>query len=141
MDDWMLVDCGNLIVSVMDAEAREVFDLERFWGGMTLGRDPNEGLSFDDWLEKNPVPDKWNRRLERDEEEIAARRRAAVAPPQEGWGYGARGTGGGSGKEGVIRGGTEGAKRSLALLGGAPRARGPAPAPGARAAARAARRK
>jgi ribosomal silencing factor RsfS len=37
-DDWMLVDCGNIIVSVMDAEAREVFDLERFWEGMELGK-------------------------------------------------------------------------------------------------------
>lgn len=29
-----LVDCGNIIVNIMDAEAREVFDLENFWSNM-----------------------------------------------------------------------------------------------------------
>jgi ribosome-associated protein len=86
MDDWMLVDCGNVIVSVMDADAREVFDLERFWEGMVEGKDPYEGMTYEQWLEKNPIPDKWLQRLERDERELEERRRMSAPPPQDGLG-------------------------------------------------------
>lgn len=37
-DDWMVVDCGNVIVCIMDAAARRALDLERFYEGMTLGK-------------------------------------------------------------------------------------------------------
>lgn len=73
MDDWMVVDCGDIIVNVMDAEAREVFDLENFYSNMKIGVDPYEGYSFDEWLAANPIPEKWKRRLERDEEDLAAK--------------------------------------------------------------------
>lgn len=43
----MVVDCGNIIVNVMDAEAREVFALESFYEGMTAGEDPYAGMSYD----------------------------------------------------------------------------------------------
>lgn len=118
MDDWMVVDCGNLVVNVFDAEAREVFDLEKMYTDMRPGEDPNEGecgrvcaprallyrrcadaaaigripaimtllryvspfspragLTYEEWLQKNPIPEKWLKRLERDEEELEAAQR------------------------------------------------------------------
>ena len=36
-DDWMLVDCDNLIVHFMTAEAREELDLETYWANVTSG--------------------------------------------------------------------------------------------------------
>ena len=76
-DDWMVVDCGNVIVNIMDAEAREVFALEAFYEGMVVGQDPYAGLSYDEWLARNPIPDKWLARLERDERELEAKQRVA----------------------------------------------------------------
>lgn len=70
MDDWMVVDCGSVIVSVMDAEAREVFALEGMYEGMELGKDPYAGMTYDEWLVDNPIPEKWLQRLERDEVEL-----------------------------------------------------------------------
>ena len=70
MDDWMVVDCGSVIVSVMDAEAREVFALEGMYEGMELGKDPYAGMTYDEWLVDNPIPEKWLQRLERDEIEL-----------------------------------------------------------------------
>ena len=70
MDDWMVVDAGNIIVNIMDAEAREVFDLENFYSNMKLGEDPYAGMTYDEWLEKNPIPEKWLKRLEKDEMEM-----------------------------------------------------------------------
>jgi ribosome-associated protein len=75
MDDWMVVDAGNVIVNVMDAEARECFALEDMYENMKLGEEPDAGLTYDEWLEKYPIPEKWLRRLERDEEEIEAAQR------------------------------------------------------------------
>jgi len=93
-DDWMVVDCGNLIVNVMDAETREVFALEAFYESMKIGTDPYAGMTYDTWLEANPVPEKWLRRLERDEAELAARGgRVAGLPPQEGRGASSSGPG------------------------------------------------
>jgi len=70
MDDWMVVDCGNIIVSVMDAEAREVFALEGMYESMELGKDPYAGMTYEEWLAVNPIPEKWLQRLERDEVEL-----------------------------------------------------------------------
>jgi ribosome-associated protein len=75
MDDWMLVDCGNIIVSIMDAEARAAFNLEQYWENMRLDVDPNKGKDFDTWLEENPVPKAWTTRLEKDEAELALQKR------------------------------------------------------------------
>ena len=75
MDDWMLVDCGNIIVNIMDSEARECFDLEKMYETMEIGKDPYEGMTYEQWLEKNPVPEKWLARLERDERELAEAQR------------------------------------------------------------------
>jgi hypothetical protein len=75
MDDWMVVDCGNIIVNVMDQEAREVFDLESFYEGMKEGVDPYAGMTYDEWLEKNPIHAKWLERLQRDEDELDAQQR------------------------------------------------------------------
>lgn len=85
-DDWMVVDCGNIIVNIMDAESREVFDLEKFYEDMKLGVDPYAGMSYDEWLEANPVPEKWLLRLERDEFEMEQEQRVDAAPPLEGFG-------------------------------------------------------
>jgi len=52
---------------VTRSEARECYDLESFIGGLREGEDPYEGLSYDEWLERNPIPEKWLKRLERDE--------------------------------------------------------------------------
>ena len=82
-DDWMLVDCGNIIVSFMDAETREVFALESFWNNMVEGKDPYENMTYDEWLEKNPIPEKWIKRLEKDELEFETEKRLLQAPPQE----------------------------------------------------------
>ena len=35
-DDWVLVDAGNVIVHLMSAEARELYDLESLWGDKAL---------------------------------------------------------------------------------------------------------
>lgn len=67
-DYWMVVDGGNIIVNIFDEESREVFDLENFWSSMSLD-DSDEEMSFEEWLEANPVPEKWIARLERDEME------------------------------------------------------------------------
>jgi ribosome-associated protein len=75
MDDWMLVDCGNIIVSVMDVEARSAFNLEQYWENMRLGVDPYQGKDFDSWLEENPVPKAWTARLEKDEAELTLQKR------------------------------------------------------------------
>jgi ribosome-associated protein len=106
MDDWMVVDCGNIIVNVMDAEARECFALEGFYEGMELGKDPYEGMTFDEWLAKNPVPDKWLARLERDERELEAKQRVRAPPAAEGFRFpaklgGARAGGKGRGSKGA----------------------------------------
>ena len=117
-----VVDCGNVIVSVMDAEAREVFALEKYWEGMVLGQDPHAGLTFDQWLRDNPVPERWNARLERDEVELRARGTMAAAPPQGGSAAAAAGMGAGAGAAGSPR------AARLSALGGAPggaRSRGP----------------
>lgn len=85
LDDWMIVDCGNIIVNVMDADARECFDLEAMYERMVDGEDPEmQGLTYEEWLEKNPIPEKWLKRLEKDEEEIEAAARVKTgrnAPP------------------------------------------------------------
>jgi hypothetical protein len=92
-DDWMVVDCGGLVVNVMDAETREVLDLERMYEGIARGEprpawaeraaraarsggddvdaEAEEDRAFEEWLAANPLPDKWVR-LERDEEAIRA---------------------------------------------------------------------
>lgn len=36
-DDWMLVDCDNLIVHFMTAEARQELDLETHWETIASG--------------------------------------------------------------------------------------------------------
>lgn len=36
-DDWMLVDCDNLIVHFMTVEARQELDLETHWESITSG--------------------------------------------------------------------------------------------------------
>ena len=95
MDDWMVVDCGNLIVNIMDAEARECFDLERMYEGMELGKDPYAGMTYEQWLAANPVPEKWLARLERDEEEMAQAQR--VSGKRRGLGYSAAAAGSSSG--------------------------------------------
>jgi hypothetical protein len=50
-----------------------VFDLEDFYANMKQGEDPFEGYTYEEWLEANPVPEKWLRRLERDEEDVRMR--------------------------------------------------------------------
>jgi len=87
--DWMLVDCGNIVVNIMDAEAREVFDLEKMYENMEIGKDPYAGLSYEEWLDANPIPEKWLARLERDEEELTSSQRISG-------GRGERGRGGAS---------------------------------------------
>jgi len=113
MDDWMVVDCGNIIVNVMDAEARECFALEGFYEKMELGKDPYEGKTFDEWLAANPVPDKWLARLERDEKELEAKKRVRAPPAAEGFNFPAKartlagkGDGRGGGRGAGARGGT-----------------------------------
>jgi hypothetical protein len=51
-----------------------VFDLENFYTNMKLGVNPYEGYTFDEWLAANPVPEKWKKRLERDDADMAMRR-------------------------------------------------------------------
>ena len=42
-NDWILVDLGDLIVHLMRKEAREFYDLEKFWGNQKLSdRDSGE---------------------------------------------------------------------------------------------------
>jgi ribosome-associated protein len=107
MDDWMVVDCGNIIVNVMDAVARECFALEGFYEKMELGKDPYEGQTFDQWLAANPVPDKWLARLERDEAELEAKQRVRAPPPAEGFHFPAKLK---SGKGGATAGGKGGGR-------------------------------
>ena len=34
--EWILVDCGDVIVNIMQQETREFYDLESLWGEKTL---------------------------------------------------------------------------------------------------------
>lgn len=38
-DDWMLVDCDNMIVHVMMEETRQELDLEAYWSNVTSSAD------------------------------------------------------------------------------------------------------
>jgi hypothetical protein len=67
MDDWMVIDAGSIIVNVMAADVRAALDLEAFYEKMELGKDPYAGMTYDAWLDANPIPDAWLQRLERDE--------------------------------------------------------------------------
>eukprot|EP01138_Halocafeteria_seosinensis_P002133 gb/GECG01002183.1/.p1 GENE.gb/GECG01002183.1/~~gb/GECG01002183.1/.p1 ORF type:complete len:374 (+),score=54.62 gb/GECG01002183.1/:1-1122(+) len=96
MDDWMVVDCGNIIVSIFDSETREAMALEDLYREnkeefeTEAGEDDYEVTErskqasksddranerrFDNWLRNNPLPEKWSRKLDKDEEEIRAAR-------------------------------------------------------------------
>ena len=41
----------------------------------SAGEDPDAGLTYEEWLQKHPIPEKWLKRLERDEEELEAAQR------------------------------------------------------------------
>ena len=45
-----------------------------------MGEDPYAGLTYDEWLERNPIPEKWLARLERDEVEMEAEQRLLPQP-------------------------------------------------------------
>jgi ribosome silencing factor RsfS/YbeB/iojap len=81
MDDWMVVDCNNIIVSIMDDDAREVFDLEGLYEKLSNGNDPYQGMTYEQWLIANPVPEKWLARLAKDEEDIAREQRIPFISP------------------------------------------------------------
>ena len=34
--EWILVDCGDVIINIMQQETREFYDLESLWGKKTL---------------------------------------------------------------------------------------------------------
>lgn len=81
MDDWMVIDAGSIIVNVMAADVRAALDLEAFYEKMELGKDPYAGMTYDAWLEANPIPDAWLQRLERDERELSAAAIERRPPP------------------------------------------------------------
>ncbi len=56
-----------------------MFDLENLYGSMRLGEDPFAGMTYDEWLAANPIPEKWLKRLERDELELEVEQRATRA--------------------------------------------------------------
>ena len=80
-DDWMVVDCGNVIVVVSDADTRTALGLEQFYAGMKLGVDPYEGMTYDEWLDANPIPEVWLQKHDRDEEEAEADQRIVPEEP------------------------------------------------------------
>lgn len=86
-NDWMIVDCGNAIVQIMDATTRESLQLEERWNNPdsdqdvvdALGGESNSfkkrkdeetgGLLFDDptidrYVEARPIPDSYDVGLE-----------------------------------------------------------------------------
>ena len=34
--EWILIDCGDVVINLMQQEAREFYDLETLWGEATL---------------------------------------------------------------------------------------------------------
>jgi ribosome-associated protein len=58
-DDWMVVDCGPVIVHIFDAVGRAYYDLETHWAAARQDG-PHElyaGLDLDELCEKFPCPD------------------------------------------------------------------------------------
>ena len=52
-----------------------MFDLETFYQNMKIGEDPWEGMSYEDWLAANPIPEKWTKRLAADDVDLALARK------------------------------------------------------------------
>jgi hypothetical protein len=63
----------------MHAEAREVFDIEQYYESMRNGN-PYANITYEEWLARNPLPEKWMRRLAKDEAE-AERQQLHIPPP------------------------------------------------------------
>lgn len=65
---WMVVDCGNIIVNIFEREARELYDLEKFWRELAAGNDPLEGMSEEEVESRFALPEEWVARMEADSE-------------------------------------------------------------------------
>lgn len=66
-DDWIVVDCQNIIVHLQDEFTRKHIALEKIWSGpegkamSKLKVDNDEEL--DDYIRENPVPDEYASKL------------------------------------------------------------------------------
>lgn len=66
-NDWIVVDCQNIVVHLQDELTRKHVALEKIWGGSetkamtTLNVDSDEEL--DNYINANPVPDEYAGKL------------------------------------------------------------------------------
>ena len=65
-DDWNVIDCQNYVVHILLEETRQHLNLEALWSGEDelLKLRLNDEDTVDDYVAKNPVPDKFGAMVE-----------------------------------------------------------------------------
>ena len=87
-ESWMVVDCHNYVVHILESHMREMLNLEALWTGkdQLLRVNPMDEDAVDEYVFRNPVPAEYNRQTfdwddrlkELERSSFAAKRRQPV---------------------------------------------------------------